>query len=427
MTDLSTLRIDGARLWQSLMDMAQIGATVKGGCNRQALTDEDRQGRDLFVAWCEQIDCSVSVDAIGNIFARRDGLDNSLPPILAGSHLDTQPTGGKFDGVYGVLAGLEVLRTLSDANVVTDGPLEVAVWTNEEGSRYAPAMIGSGVWSGVLDIDKAYAAVDKAGKTLGSELERIGYRGDQPASARPLKAAFEVHIEQGPILEQEERQIGVLSGIQGLRWYDLILDGEACHAGPSPMESRRDPFMAAAPIIEACYQLAAAHGPWGRATFGDIRAEPGSRNTVPERLVINADLRHPDAGQLDQMDRELRALVARECEQYRIGHQVNEIWHMPVTSFAAPCVQAVRDATDMLGFSNMDMVSGAGHDSLYIATVAPTGMIFIPCENGISHNEIENAKTEDLEAGCNVLLHAMLAMDAQDLSAEDLSVQDMGG
>jgi len=224
MTELSALRIDGARLWQSLMDMAQIGATAKGGCNRQALTDEDRQGRDLFVAWCEQIGCSVSVDAIGNIFARRDGQDNSLPPILAGSHLDTQPTGGKFDGVYGVLAGLEVLRTLNDAKVVTDAPLEVAVWTNEEGSRYAPAMIGSAVWSGVLDIDKAYAAVDKAGKTLGSELERIGYRGDQPASSRSLKAAFEVHIEQGPILEQEERQIGVLSGIQGLRWYDLILD-----------------------------------------------------------------------------------------------------------------------------------------------------------------------------------------------------------
>ena len=421
MTDISALRIDGARLWQSLMDMAQIGATVKGGCNRQALTDEDRQGRDLFVAWCEQIGCSVSVDAIGNIFARRDGLDNSLPPILAGSHLDTQPTGGKFDGVYGVLAGLEVLRTLNDAEIVTDAPLEVAVWTNEEGSRYAPAMIGSGVWSGVLDIDKAYAAVDKGGKTLGSELERIGYRGDQPASAHPLKAAFEVHIEQGPILEQEERQIGVLSGIQGLRWYDLILDGEACHAGPSPMESRRDPFMAAAPIIAACYRLAAAHGPWGRATFGDIRAEPGSRNTVPERLVINVDLRHPDAGQLDQMDQEFRALVARQCEPYRIEHQVNEIWHMPVTSFASHCVQAVRDATDMLGFSNMDMVSGAGHDSLYIATVAPTGMIFVPCENGISHNEIENAKAEDLEAGCNVLLHAMLAMDARDLSAQDMA------
>ena len=406
------MRIDGARLWRSLMDMAQIGATAKGGCNRQALTDEDREGRDLFVSWCEQIGCHVSVDAIGNIFARRDGLDNDLPPILAGSHLDTQPTGGKFDGVYGVLAGLEVLRTLQDAEIHTRSPLEVAVWTNEEGSRFNPAMIGSGVWSGVMDIDRIYATTDKSGNTLGDELERIGYRGEMPARARPLRAAFEVHIEQGPILEQQQRQIGVLSGIQGLRWYDLVIDGEACHAGPTPMESRRDPFMAAAPIINGCYQLAAAHGPWGRVTFGDIRAEPGSRNTVPERLVVNVDLRHPDAQQLDQMDAEFRALVARECEQHRLDYRVDETWHMPVTAFAPECVQAVRDATDMLGYSNMDMVSGAGHDSLYIATVAPTGMIFVPCENGISHNEIENASAEDLEAGCNVLLHAMLAMDA---------------
>jgi N-carbamoyl-L-amino-acid hydrolase len=411
--DHSSLRVDGARLWQSLMQMAQIGATAKGGCNRQALTDEDRAGRDLFVAWCEQLGCDVSVDAIGNIFARRSGRDDSLPPVLAGSHLDTQPTGGKFDGVYGVLAGLEVLRTLDAAQVVTEAPFEVAVWTNEEGSRFNPAMIGSGVWSGVMDLDEVYAATDKSGKTMGGELERIGYRGDLPARARPLRAAFEVHIEQGPILEQQELQIGVLSGIQGLRWYDLIIEGDACHAGPTPMESRRDPFMAAAPIMSGCYQLAAAHAPWGRATFGDIRAEPGSRNTVPERLVINVDLRHPDARQLDQMDREFRELVERECERCRLGYEVNEIWHMPVTEFAPECVQAVRQATDMLGYSNMDMVSGAGHDSLYIANVAPTGMIFVPCENGISHNEIENAKSEDLEAGCNVLLHAMLAMDGR--------------
>ena len=413
MTDRSSLRIDGARLWQSLMEMAQIGATAKGGCNRQALTDEDREGRDLFLRWCEQIGCRVSIDAIGNIFARRDGLDNSLPPILAGSHLDTQPTGGKFDGVYGVLAGLEVLRTLEAQQIVTTAPLEVAVWTNEEGSRFNPAMIGSAVWSGALDIETAYASTDKSGKTMGGELERIGYRGELPANARPLKAAFEVHIEQGPILEQEKRQIGVLSGIQGLRWYDLIINGDACHAGPTPMESRRDPFMAAAPIITACYQLAAAHGPWGRATFGDIRAEPGSRNTVPERLVISVDLRHPDADRLDQMDREFRALVAEQCAAYRLDYEVNETWHMPVTGFAPRCVQAVREATTMLGYSNMDMVSGAGHDSLYIATVAPTAMIFVPCENGISHNESENAKAEDLEAGGNVLLHAMLAMDAE--------------
>jgi N-carbamoyl-L-amino-acid hydrolase len=417
MPDHSALRVDGARLWQSLMEMARIGATAKGGCNRQALTDADRDGRDLFVGWCEQLGCEVSVDAIGNIFARRAGRDDSLAPVLAGSHLDTQPTGGKFDGVYGVLAGLEVLRTLHDAGIQTEAPFEVAVWTNEEGSRFNPAMIGSGVWSGVMDIHTAYDTADKAGKTMGDELERIGYRGDIPATARPLEAAFEVHIEQGPILERERRQIGVLSGIQGLRWYDLVIDGDACHAGPTPMEARRDPFMAAAPIIEGCYRLAAAYSPWGRATFGDIRAEPGSRNTVPERLVVNVDLRHPDAAVLDQMDREFRLLAAEHCERYGLDFEVNEIWHMPVTRFAPQCVAAVQGATDMLGYSNMQMVSGAGHDSLYIASVAPTGMIFVPCENGISHNEIENAEPADLEAGCNVLLHAMLAMDRHDAAA----------
>jgi len=265
-----------------------------------------------------------------------------------------------------------------------------------------------------LELEQAYAIADKNGKTVGAELGRIGYKGDLAASARPLKAAFEVHIEQGPILEQQDLQIGVLSGIQGLRWYDLVIDGEACHAGPTPMESRRDPFMAAAPIIAGCYELAARYAPWGRATFGDIRAEPGSRNTVPERLIVNVDLRHPDAEILDQMDAAFRELVARECQQRELGFQVNETWHMPVTTFDPQCVGAVKSATDNLGYTSMEMVSGAGHDSLYIATVAPTSMIFVPCENGISHNEIENAKPEDLEAGCNVLLHAMLEIDSNE-------------
>ncbi|MCP4981100.1 MAG: Zn-dependent hydrolase [Gammaproteobacteria bacterium] len=413
MEKLSSLRVNGERLWQSLMDMAQIGATQKGGCNRQTLTDEDKQGRDLFVGWCEQIGCSVTVDAIGNMFARRAGRDNSLAPILAGSHLDTQPTGGKFDGVYGVLAGLEVLRTLEEHQIVTESPLEVAVWTNEEGSRFAPALLGSGVWSGTFDLEQAYAITDKAGKSVGEELDRIGYKGDAAASAKALKAAFEVHIEQGPILEKEDLQIGVLTGIQGLRWYDLIIEGDACHAGPTPMQARKDPFMAAAPIIAGCYEIAEQYAPWGRATFGDIKAEPGSRNTVPERLTVNVDLRHPDAEILDKMDRAFRDLVEAECEMHALEYEVNECWHMPVTQFAPPCVDAVRSATAKLGYSNMEMVSGAGHDSLYIASVAPTSMIFVPCENGISHNEIENAKPEDLEAGCNVLLHAILEVDRQ--------------
>jgi len=404
------LRVNGQRLWDSLMEMAKIGATERGGCNRQALTDEDKQGRDLFVDWCQAAGCTVTFDEMGNIFARRDGRNNDLPPVICGSHLDTQPTGGKFDGVYGVLSGLEVMRTLKDSNTETEAPLEVVVWTNEEGARFAPAMVGSGVWAGEMQRDEIYAIEDKGGKSFGAELERIGYKGDAPAAAKALTGAFEVHIEQGPILEAEELQIGVLTGVQGARWYDLVIEGEPVHAGPTPMEVRKDPFMASIPILEGCYALAKEFGPWGRATFGDISAEPGSRNTVPERLTINVDLRHPDPKVLDEMDARFRELVAKECSDRGMTGAVHELWHMPVTQFDPACVNAVREATKALGYSNMEMVSGAGHDSLYVAAVAPTSMIFVPCENGISHNEAENAKPEDLEAGCNVLLHAMLKM-----------------
>ncbi|MEE4146748.1 MAG: Zn-dependent hydrolase [Halieaceae bacterium] len=404
------LRIDGQRLWDSLMEMARIGATGRGGCNRQALTDEDRRGRDLFVSWCRAAGCGISVDEMGNIFARRPGTDDSLPPVITGSHLDTQPTGGKFDGVYGVLAGLEVMRTLQDAGVDTQAPLEVVVWTNEEGARFAPAMVGSGVWAGEMQRDEIYAITDKAGKSFGEELERIGYRGEVPARPKPVRAAFEAHIEQGPILEAEGLQIGVLTGVQGCRWYDLVIVGQPVHAGPTPMEVRRDPFMAALPILQFCYDLAARYAPWGRATFGDIRAEPGSRNTVPEKLVVSVDLRHPDPAVLDAMDRQFRDFVDDTCAQKQLEGRVEELWHMPVTVFDPDCVEAVRSATRELGYSHMEMVSGAGHDSLYLAKVAPTSMIFVPCEGGISHNEAENARQEDLEAGCNVLLQAMLKM-----------------
>ena len=405
-----SMRINGQRLWDSLMEMAQIGATPRGGCNRQALTEEDRRGRDLFVGWCKAIGCEINVDEMGNIFARRAGRDNTLPPVITGSHLDTQPTGGKFDGVYGVLAGLEVLRTLEDAGLETEAALEVVVWTNEEGARFAPAMMGSGVWAGEMQRDDIYATTDKAGKPFVKELARIGYKGDLPATPRPIRAAFEAHIEQGPILEAEQLQIGVLTGVQGARWYDLIIEGQPVHAGPTPMEVRRDPFMAALPVLQYCYDLAREHGPWGRATFGDIRAEPGSRNTVPEKLVVAVDLRHPDSAVLDQMDEQFRLFVKTTCSDKALDGRVEELWHMPVTAFAPECVDAVRSATQALGYPHMEMVSGAGHDSLYVAKVAPTSMIFVPCQDGISHNEAESANSEDLEAGCNVLLHAMLKM-----------------
>ena len=407
---ITNIRINGQRLWDSLMQMAQIGATQRGGCNRQALTDEDKRGRDLFAKWCRDAGCAVSVDEMGNMFARRPGRNPDAPPVITGSHLDTQPTGGKFDGVYGVLAGLEVLRTLDDAGFETDAPLEVVVWTNEEGARFAPAMVGSGVWAGEIQRDEVYAIKDKAGKRFVEELERIGYRGDLPAQPRPIRAAFEAHIEQGPILEAEALQIGILTGVQGARWYDLAIEGQPVHAGPTPMEVRRDPFMGTLPILEYCYELAAQYAPWGRATFGDIKAKPGSRNTVPERLIVNVDLRHPDPAVLDEMDHLFRAFVAETCRARNLQGRVEELWHMPVTEFDPDCVDAVRSATAELGYSCMEMVSGAGHDALYLAKVAPTSMIFVPCKDGVSHNEAEDAKPEDLEAGCNVLLHAMLKM-----------------
>ena len=404
------LRIQSDRLWDSLMEMALIGATPRGGCNRQALTDEDRRGRELFVRWCRAIGCAVRVDEIGNIFCRREGSHPELPHVLIGSHLDTQPTGGRFDGVYGVLAGVEVLRTLEENGVETRRAVEVVSWTNEEGARFPPALMGSGVWSGAFDLQEIYRTTDKNGAAVSDELERIGFKGSTPAQPAPVEAAFEVHIEQGPILEQEGLQIGVVTGVQGLRWYDLIIEGEACHAGPTPMERRRDPFTALAPIIEECYGLADRFAPWSRVTFGDIQAVPGSRNTVPEKLLVHLDIRHADAGILDEMDTLLRQAVARECDKRGLTGTVEERWHMPVTRFDPACIDAVWKATRRLGYGAMEMASGAGHDSVYVAGVAPTSMIFVPCENGISHNEAESAKREDLEAGANVLLHAVLEM-----------------
>jgi beta-ureidopropionase / N-carbamoyl-L-amino-acid hydrolase len=406
--EFSGLRINTSRLWQSLMTMAEIGATAKGGCNRQALTDEDKQGRDLFVQWCKDAGCSIKIDAMGNVFARRAGKNNALAPVIAGSHLDTQPTGGKFDGVYGVLSALEVIRALNDANVETEASIEAVCWTNEEGARFSPAMIGSGVWVGEFDLAYGHSRIDKEGNTLAGELKRIGYLGNEECKAAAIKAAFEVHIEQGPILENEKLQIGVLTGAQGMRWYDLIIEGQPCHAGPTPMEVRRDPVMGLHRILAKLYKLAEDNAPWARMTFGDLKAEPGSRNTVPEKVIVTIDVRHPDELVLNDIDKSLRSIVSEECAALKLDGQVNDEWISPSVKFDDSCIASVQNAVDLLGYSNMQMVSGAGHDSVYVSRVAPTSMIFVPCEKGLSHNEEENAKQEDLEAGCNVLLHAML-------------------
>ena len=401
------LQINSDRLWGSLMEMAKIGATEKGGVCRLALTDLDRRSRDLFKGWCEAAGCSVTIDPMGNMFARRPGRNDRLPPIGTGSHLDSQPTGGRFDGVYGVLAGLEVLRTLNDHAAETEAPVEVVVWTNEEGARFAPAMIGSGVFAGIFDLEHGWSRADHDGKTMGEELERIGYRGDAPLG-HAFGGFFEVHIEQGPILEHDEKTIGIVTGAQGTRWYDVKLVGEESHAGPTPMALRRDAMAAATRLIPRIYQLALERSPHGRATIGEFRLYPGSRNTVPGTAEFTVDLRHPDADRLEEMHRGLHGAAATLASDAGLECEVIDVWHSPPVAFHPDCVAAVRSGAQLMGYPAQEIVSGAGHDSVYISRVAPTGMVFIPCENGISHNEIENATQEDVAAGCNVLLHAIL-------------------
>jgi beta-ureidopropionase / N-carbamoyl-L-amino-acid hydrolase len=407
MTTARNLQINARRLWQSLMEMAKIGATEKGGSKRLALSDLDRAGRDLFVRWCKEAGCSVSIDRMGNIFARRPGRRDELAPVVTGSHLDTQPTGGKFDGVYGVLAGLEVLRTLNDLNYETEAPLEVSVWTNEEGSRFAPAMVGSGVFAGVFTEEYGTSRADADGKTIGDELKRIGYLGDQKVGGRPFKAFFEAHIEQGPILEAERKTIGLVQGIQGIRWFDVTVTGRESHAGTTPMSRRNDALLGAARIIDRVNAIALAHPP-GVSTVGMARVAPNSRNTIPGSVFFSVDLRHPRDEVLAAMKGDLEAAVEDSCAALGLAGACVEIWHSPAINYHDDCIAAVRRAAEALGHAHRDIVSGAGHDAGYISRVAPVGMIFVPCAGGISHNEVESATPEDLAAGCNVLLHAML-------------------
>jgi len=406
---MRNLRINGERLWQSLMEMARIGATEKGGVCRLALTDLDREGRELFIRWCKDAGCSVSVDRMGNIFARRPGKNPSLPPVLAGSHLDTQPTGGKFDGVYGVLAGLEVVRTLNDLGYETEAPVEIVVWTNEEGSRFSPPMVGSGVFAGVFDLNYGLERPDNlTGVTMGAELERIGFAGPEPVGGRKVTAYFEAHIEQGPILEDRKKPIGVVTSAQGQRWYEITVTGQEAHAGPTPMPKRRDALVGAARMIDAVNRIGLAHPPYACATVGFAQVSPNSRNTIPGRVFFTVDFRHPDDAVLTAMDGELRAACAEIAERIGLALEVKEFWYFPPTPFDKTCVATVRQATEALGYPNMDIVSGAGHDAVYMARVAPTAMIFVPCVGGISHNEIEDAKPDDLAMGCAVLLNAVL-------------------
>ena len=405
---MNDLRINGPRLWNSLMELAQIGATEKGGVKRLALTDLDRQGRDLVVQWAKAEGLAVTVDKIGNVFMRREGTNPDLPPVVTGSHIDTQPTGGKFDGNYGVLAGLEVVRTLNERGIRTEAPIEVAFWTNEEGSRFVPVMMGSGVFCGAFSLETAYAARDVDGKSVGEELKRIGYQGDQVPGDHPIGAYFEAHIEQGPVLEDANKVIGVVPAVMGLSWYDCTVTGMEAHAGPTPMHLRRDALQVATTIMQETVAIANRYPPYGRGTVGMVQVFPNSRNVIPGQVKFSIDLRNVTDDLLNTMHGEIEAFVERTRRETGLTIDLQRVSYYPPCPFHPDCVGAVRAATEQLGYSTMDVVSGAGHDAIYVARLAPAGMIFVPCKDGISHNEIEDAQPGHLEAGCNVLLHAML-------------------
>jgi N-carbamoyl-L-amino-acid hydrolase len=410
MTALPNLQINPQRLWDSLMETARFGGTAKGGIKRLTLTDEDKQVRDWFKRACEALGCTVTVDDCGTMFARRPGRRNDLAPIAMGSHLDTQPTGGKFDGVLGVLGALEALRTMHDLGYETNAPIELINWTNEEGSRFAPAMLASGVFAGAFTKDFAHSRADRDGKAFGDELARIGYKGAAPAGAHPLAAFFELHIEQGPILEAEQTMVGVVQGVQGMRWYDVTVRGQDAHTGATPMYLRKNALLGAARMIERIDAIAHEHPP-SVGTVGQIDVRPNSRNVVPGEVFFTVDFRHPDDAVLDVLEAKFRAALPEVLEPLKLAFEEKRIWENPAVKFHPDLIACVRTGAEKAGFSTRDIVSGAGHDAAYIARVAPTTMIFVPCAGGISHNEIESTSFEECAAGAQVLLEAVLEYD----------------
>lgn len=402
-------RTDGARLWDSLMTMAKIGPGVRGGNNRQTLTDADREGRLLFKSWCEAAGMDIGIDAMGTMYARREGTDPAALPVLIGSHLDTQPTGGRFDGVLGVLGALEVVRTLNDLGIRTKHPIEVVNWTNEEGTRFAPAMVASAVYAGVMSLEDAYGVRDAEGKTLGAELERIGFKGEEKVGARKAHAYFELHIEQGPILEAEGVDIGVVTHGQGTRWLEVTLTGRDAHTGSTPMPRRLNAGLGAARIMELVDRIAWAHAPLAVGAVGHIDVYPNSRNIIAGKAVFTIDIRHPELAVLDAMADEVRAGAAEIAAKMGLGIAIAEVNSFDPVAFDPTLVGRVRAAAQALGYSHRDIVSGAGHDACWVNKVAPAAMIFCPCVDGLSHNEDEAITAEWAKAGADVLLHAVLA------------------
>ena len=405
----SNLRIDGKRLWDSLMDMATIGATPKGGVRRLTLTDVDKRGRDRFRGLCEAAGLAVRVDAIGNMFARRPGRDPARAPVLFGSHLDSQPSGGKFDGALGVMAGLEVMRSLNDLGIVTEAPVELVNWTDEEGSRFGHSLMGSGVWSGVYDLDRTYALADTDGVSVGAALDGIGYRGAEPAAPFPADAYFELHIEQGPILEREGKTIGIVTGAQAQVWYDAVVTGQDSHAGTTPPSARKDALVGAARIIDLVDRMMRARGEDGRGTVGQLLVSPNSRNVIPGEVRFSVEFRHPDGAEVDRLDAQFPREAGFIARDSGVRLELTRLFRIPAQPFDPDCVDLVRQATARLGFPAREIVSGAGHDAVYVARLVPTAMIFTPCKDGLSHNEAESIEPGEAEAGCQVLLEAVVA------------------
>ena len=402
------LKTNTSRLWDSLMEMAKIGPGIAGGNNRQTLTDEDSEGRHLFQRWCEEAGCTMGVDTMGNMFATRPGTDPDALPVYVGSHLDTQPTGGKYDGVLGVLSGLEIVRTLNDLGIKTKHPIVVTNWTNEEGTRFAPPMLSSGVFAGLHTQDWAYDREDAAGLKFGDELKRIGWIGEEEVGARAMHAFFELHIEQGPILEAEGKDIGVVTHGQGLNWLQVTLTGKEQHTGSTPMAMRRNAGLGMAKVTQLAHEIAMSHQPNALGAVGQCDVYPNSRNIIPGRVVFTIDFRSPDFEIQGDMEERLRTGTADIAEELGLEWEVETVGHFDPVTFDEGCVDAVRRAAERLGYSHMNIVSGAGHDACWINRVAPTAMVMCPCVDGLSHNEAEDISREWAEAGTNVLFHAVV-------------------
>ena len=404
----ANMKINGDRLWDSLMEMAKIGPGVAGGNNRQTLTDADGEGRKLFQKWCEEAGCTMGVDSMGNMFARREGTDPDALPVYVGSHLDTQPTGGKYDGVLGVLAGLELVRSLNDMNVKTKHPIVITNWTNEEGTRFAPAMLSSGVFAGVLEEDWAKDREDAEGKRFGDELKRIGWEGDEPVGARKMHAMFEYHIEQGPILEAEDKLIGVVTHGQGLSWTQVTVTGKESHTGSTPMPMRKNAGLGMAKMLQLVDEIAWSHAPDAVGAAGHIDVLPNSRNVIPGKVVFTVDFRSPDLDTITDMENRFAEGAKKIAEEMGLGVELEKVGGFDPVTFDEACVSAVRNAAERLGYSHRNLISGAGHDACWINKVAPTAMIMCPCVDGLSHNEAEDISKEWATAGADVLMHAVV-------------------